>query len=512
MTITGLILIPLCLVMIFCPWRYTVLTLVLCSLLSSAAVMNVGNIGLQPVFFFMPLVIARTAVEIALGKQELNGYALRMMAPLGILLVVSTVVLLISVLFFQGNVIVVSGAAAFNLDLAGPFSVGRENLAQTIYLGLDIATVYCLAHQGGRSHTVRFSRIADRSLVIAGFASGLVAFWELINFYTGVGFPAEFFHSNAGYAAAYGRTFGDIPRISGPFAEPSSMGYVFGGLILFAWQRYRASPTLLSSGLLLVCVAALILSASTTGYVALTIFLLVVLQHLVFGSAEFITSMIKGGRRELTLTLTFLLVIAAIAFFVVLRWDTLREVFQIVVFEKRESSSFDERSGADLIALNIFIQTGGIGVGLGSHRPNNMVMTLLSNLGIAGFLSFVFFVFQLFRQHDPLGGRSADVAKVRMRLKGFVFGLLLIHTFSSPALSGGLLWISFALVLGVAVEGRSAYAFRSAPHSRSFAYVSGNPFRGLTHRRPLSVDGSDHRTGGRSWRYPNSSSIRAAGP
>jgi hypothetical protein len=478
MTITGLILIPLCLAMILCPWRYTVVTLVLSSLLSDAAVINVGNIGLQPVFFFMPLVIARTAVEITLGKQGLNGYALRMIAPLGILLVVSTVVLLISVLCFQGNVTVVAGAAGFNLDLARPFSVGRENLAQTIYLVLDIAAVYCLAHQAGRAHTVGFSRIADRSLVIAGFASGLVALWELIDFYVGVGFPAEFFHSNAGYAAAHGQTFDEIPRISGPFPEPSSMGYFFGGLIFFAWQRYRAAPTLLSCGLLLVCVAALILSTSTTGYVALTIFLLVVLQGLVFGSAEFITGMSKGGRRELKLTATFLFVIAAIAFFVVLGWDTLRHVFQIVVLEKRESSSFDQRSGADLIALNIFIQTGGIGIGLGSHRPNNMVMTLLSNLGIAGFLSFVFFVFQLFRQQALLADQIA-IAKVWKRLKGFVFGLLLIHTFSNPVLSGGMLWIGFALLLGVAAESRSL--------PRSLAYVSGNSFRGLTRRGPLSV-------------------------
>jgi hypothetical protein len=401
-----------------------------------------------------------------------------MIAPLGILLVVSTVVLLISVLCFQGNVTVVAGAAGFNLDLARPFSVGRENLAQTIYLVLDIAAVYCLAHQAGRAHTVGFSRIADRSLVIAGFASGLVALWELIDFYVGVGFPAEFFHSNAGYAAAHGQTFDEIPRISGPFPEPSSMGYFFGGLIFFAWQRYRAAPTLLSCGLLLVCVAALILSTSTTGYVALTIFLLVVLQGLVFGSAEFITGMSKGGRRELKLTATFLFVIAAIAFFVVLGWDTLRHVFQIVVLEKRESSSFDQRSGADLIALNIFIQTGGIGIGLGSHRPNNMVMTLLSNLGIAGFLSFVFFVFQLFRQQALLADQIA-IAKVWKRLKGFVFGLLLIHTFSNPVLSGGMLWIGFALLLGVAAESRSL--------PRSLAYVSGNSFRGLTRRGPLSV-------------------------
>ncbi len=51
-----------------------------------------------------------------------------------------------------------------------------------------------------------------------------------------------------------------------------------------------------------------------------------------------------------------------------------------------------------------------------------------------------------------------------------------------------------------------------APQSRSLAYASRNPFGGVTRRRPLSVDGSDHRTRGPSWRYRNSSSIRASGP
>src|SRR5260370_40503434 len=160
------------------------------------------------------------------------------------------------------------------------------------------------------------------------------------------------------------------------------MGYVFGGLLFFAWQRYRASPTLLSCGLLLVCVAALILSASTTGYIVLTIFLLVVLLNLAFGSAKFITGMIKGGRRELTLALTFLLVLAAVAFFVVLGWDTVHRVFQIVVFEKREASSFDQRSGADFIALNIFIQTGGIRDCLMTPSSNIKIMVIASKLGL----------------------------------------------------------------------------------------------------------------------------------
>jgi hypothetical protein len=57
--------------------------------------------------------------------------------------------------------------------------------------------------------------------------------------------------------------------------------------------------------------------------------------------------------------------------------------------------------------------------------------------------------------------------------------LLLMHTFSNPALSGGMLWIGFALILGVGAESRSLYVFRNSSQSGSLAYVSGNPFRGL---------------------------------
>jgi hypothetical protein len=46
-----------------------------------------------------------------------------------------------------------------------------------------------------------------------------------------------------------------------------------------------------------------------------------------------------------------------------------------------------------------------------------MIMTLLSNLGMADFLSFVFFVFQLFRQQDLIGGRFA-IARSSIRASG----------------------------------------------------------------------------------------------
>src|SRR3546814_11446570 len=68
MTLTGLILIPIALVAIFMPWRYCLIALLVFSPLSAAAVVNAGNFGLQPGYFFGLLVVARTFTEMLIGQ------------------------------------------------------------------------------------------------------------------------------------------------------------------------------------------------------------------------------------------------------------------------------------------------------------------------------------------------------------------------------------------------------------------------------------------------------------
>ena len=66
----------------------------------------------------------------------------------------------------------------------------------------------------------------------------------MARFYMGVFFPADFFHSNIGYAEAYGQVLaGSVLRASGPFTEPSGLAYHFAGFLLFAWYRYLQRPS-----------------------------------------------------------------------------------------------------------------------------------------------------------------------------------------------------------------------------------------------------------------------------
>jgi hypothetical protein len=75
-----------------------------------------------------------------------------------------------------------------------------------------------------------------------------------------------------------------------------------------------------------------------------------------------------------------------------------REMLIGLTVAKSGSGSFLNRTAADLYALQLLVKSHWIGVGLGSNRASSLVTTLLSNVGIAGVLCFVVFLWRLFRE------------------------------------------------------------------------------------------------------------------
>jgi hypothetical protein len=108
-----------------------------------------------------------------------------------------------------------------------------------------------------------------------------------------------------------------------------------------------------------------------------------------------------------------------------------------------------------MMAIDIVMQTGGIGIGLGSHKPNNLAMTVLSNTGIAGFLVFGIFLFELLRPRLT----ASFVVDVRP-YRWMIVGLMSVHLISNPNLNPIILWISFALVIGALTAERETVGNR----------------------------------------------------
>jgi hypothetical protein len=449
MTITGLIIIPLGLLIILLPWRYSLLALPVLATMNSAAVVNVGSVGLQPGYFFGMLIIARTAIEIVVLLTPLNVHVIRWLTPLFLFTIICFISIWLGLTLFQGSIMVMGSEARFNLDLAQPYTFQRQNLTQPFYLVLNVAIVYAVAHQVARMPADRVTVTIDRAILSAISFASIIVIWEMAAFHSGLLFFSSFFHSNAAYAEAHGQVlFGEILRASGPFSEPSALAYSFSGFLMYAWYRYLRRPSTGAMGVFLLCIAVMAASTSTTAYLVLGIFALVVVKDVI------VVLTTSGSRLRVSMQhvgAAALIGIAALGAFAFIRanWDDIDAVLTRMLLEKHQSSSFVQRSSADMMAVDIVMESGGIGIGLGSHRPSNLLMTLLSNTGIVGSLVYGIFLFELIRP------RRSTRFEIDVRpYRWMAIGMLLVSFISSPGVNSLPLSISFALIIGALVPKR----------------------------------------------------------
>jgi hypothetical protein len=116
-----------------------------------------------------------------------------------------------------------------------------------------------------------------------------------------------------------------------------------------------------------------------------------------------------------------------------------------------------------MMAIDIALDTGGIGIGLGSHKPNNLIMTLLSNTGIFGILVFIVFCVATLRPRRLGSWNGSDAFMQNLRpLRWFVIGLLIFHSIANPTLSSVVLWVGFAFVIGSIAAARTHTAKHAA--------------------------------------------------
>jgi hypothetical protein len=212
---------------------------------------------------------------------------------------------------------------------------------------------------------------------------------DLASSYIGI-FPVLSLVKNGNYAILGGDVAG-LARITGTFPEASSFAQYTLGLIGFThvlWIRgvYRKPAMWLT----LFNIALLLLSTSGTAYVGLAICLLLGVIYSLYKFA------FEGAIGEEKIYLYFLgfgiFASIAVVLFVPSALDKVSEYFGTVIGRKMSSDSGRIRMLANELALQAFLDSYGLGAGLGSARASSFVMVLLSNLGWIGTFLFVAFV------------------------------------------------------------------------------------------------------------------------
>ena len=386
--------------------------------LPSSVALVVGGNGLTPFYAIAPFALG--AIVLALlrrqktsqsGREQLGSTALLLFVAwtLAITALGPTVFAGLPVLRPRGGT---------DSEIASPSRLDYtvSHVAQIAYLLLGVGVVFFLAQR----------RRLSPALPAAGFGLGTgLSSLALLAQQVGLPWSADLF-SNSPTLRYIDYTQQLEPRFRGVFAEPAALSaFSIEAMAFFvslaAQSRGRARVWSAAAGVL--CGVNLIASGAGTALVGGLIVVLaavaIVVYRFLAGTSRWPVWAVTVG------CATFLPFLVMVPTF----YSGAVEITE----EKLVSDSFAVRTGANLFSLNLAIETYGIGVGLGSHRPSSLYLMLLACVGVVGLALFLAAVLTIVRQ-------AWRVPAARPAAWGVV-ALLLTRLVGGPDLSEPTFWL-----------------------------------------------------------------------
>jgi transposase len=330
-----------------------------------------------------------------------------------------------------------------NLRQVGYFCVG--------IMSFFAVSVVLLKHHDFRSIKVGFLTFATLIAVM-----GLV---DLFGKVTGAGDLLEPLRT-ASYVLHVEVRVEGFWRIVGGHPEASAFAGANLVALAFTFSYWRASgsrPVLILWSVLLFL---LVMSTSTTAYVGLTVLLLI------FG-ISWLWRLLTGGlgRHDV-----ILLVVACAGGVTILglvlfgdgRLDPAARLIEATLLEKADSASGSERLYWNQKSWLAFLDTHGLGVGLGSSRASSSFVAILSQLGVVGALLFGLAYIDMVRRpvRRPPEPADAELVVLCQALRSAGVAKIVAGAGSSGAADPGIL---FFITLAGLLVGRARLS-ESAVH------------------------------------------------
>jgi len=283
----------------------------------------------------------------------------------------------------------------------------------------------------------------NNGVIVLAFANVIAALLNMAELYLGIPSGLAFVR-NGGYAILDQSGIHGLERVYGTFPEASSFAGFSLPLAAYLFSLWRAGVRRAVTGpLVLVLTLILLVSTSSTAYASMALYALAIGLMLTWRA---LTG--RGDAATLVLVGMGTLLIAVIAIVGVVMPSVLAPVqnfFDITLFGKLESASAMERGSWNQHAWNNFIETSGIGVGLGSARASSYPLVLLSNLGAIGTALMLLFLLTVFTRPNtpPLHpGVEATVHAARHA----IFVALIVASISATVFDLGVAFYALAAV------------------------------------------------------------------
>jgi hypothetical protein len=123
------------------------------------------------------------------------------------------------------------------------------------------------------------------------------------------------------------------------------------------------------------------------------------------------------------------------------------QIVESTLFNKTESYSALERSGAIIEAWGTFLRHPILGAGWGSVTSYDLFIKILSNLGIIGFLSLVIFLYSVFKNQIKTQDAIYKSSKYRYSIIVSFIVLIFSNTISGFSFVFGFFWLATGLML-----------------------------------------------------------------
>lgn len=319
-----------------------------------------------------------------------------------------------------------------------PLAPRASNITQTVYLLGDVA---CFAAVAALAQAGKARHVLAALLLAAALHLGFAAL-DLATFATGTGDVLALIR-NANYRMLNEGVVGGFKRIVGSFTEASAFAYVAIGFYALCLQLWLRGVSTWLTGLLAAGQAlTLVLSTSSAAYAAFAAYNLVTYAGCLRRSF--------AGRGGDWRTNSFLVAAPLFVVLIVLGlmlipsvWTMVTGLFDATVANKMTSQSGVERTRWNAYALQSFIDTFGIGSGVGSVRASSFLVALVANVGIVGTLLYGAFLVQLLPKAGSAPMR-AGAEPERQAARSACLAVLIAATVSLGSIDLGLFFVFLA--------------------------------------------------------------------
>ncbi len=388
--------------------RATVIAFSMMTVFGGAAALLIGSAGIQPGHLFLVFLVLAT-----LTYHDKRVAAVKALAfPHPAFWLFCLLAYGVTAGYFAPRLlartmeIVPLGSSEYpSTDSTVPLGPVSSNFTQAVYVTADLITFVMVVALGSTLSGFRAVAVGVLCFTAVNIAFGVI---DLISAGTPIEDMLQYIR-NAPYAFHDDDMVAGVKRVVGSWPEASTFAGISLGAIGFTGTMWVCGRYSRAAGLLFVLASIMVVrSTSSTGLFGLPVCLVIL-----YGVCMHRCGGLSGTRTSAAIVLfapPFMLLLAMGLVLHEAAFRVIYNYFDLLLFSKATSSSGVERSMWNRNGLYNFVDSYGLGVGLGTSRTSSFLVALLSNVGIPGTLFFgLFFATSVAIPRGPNRTLAADV-------------------------------------------------------------------------------------------------------